>query len=179
MSKIYYIIISLIFLNFPLAKVFAEENISDELEQLIEEEIGTSEHLFPLGEEDLEEDPLQPLPKTLNSKTAHEPISNDNADSYYVNNVILQGLNKITARSSKLKIPLGSTIRFGNLEITLRLCWHSLMTDKKESKALLEIWEHRPGDQKEQLFYGWMLASSPAISSLEHPVYDIRVIECL
>jgi hypothetical protein len=30
----------------------------------------------------------------------------------------------------------------------------------------------------EALFSGWMFASSPALSALEHPVYDVWVIDC-
>lgn len=30
-----------------------------------------------------------------------------------------------------------------------------------------------------KLFSGWMLASKPAISALDHPVYDVWVIDCV
>ena len=30
----------------------------------------------------------------------------------------------------------------------------------------------------EQIFSGWMFASSPGLSALEHPVYDVWVIDC-
>jgi len=96
----------------------------------------------------------------------------------YADIVILQALNKITARASELVVPVGSSIRFGNLEITARLCWKSSPEDTPDSKALLEIDEQKPDEEKKKIFYGWMLASSPALSSLEHPVYDITVINC-
>ena len=31
---------------------------------------------------------------------------------------------------------------------------------------------------EELLFSGWMFASSPGLSALEHPVYDVWVIRC-
>jgi hypothetical protein len=48
-----------------------------------------------------------------------------------------------------------------------------------ESAALLEIHDVKPGENRVLLFKGWMFASSPALSALEHPVYDIWVKDCL
>jgi hypothetical protein len=96
----------------------------------------------------------------------------------YTDTAILQGLNKITARISSFSVPIGSSVRFGNLEIYARLCWKASPEDAPDNKALLEIWEQKPGEDKKQMFNGWMFASSPALSALEHAVYDITVIEC-
>lgn len=96
----------------------------------------------------------------------------------YTNMVLLQGLNKITARTSSLEAAIGTHITFGTLEIVVKQCWKSSPDETPDSKALLEIWEQKPSEARTQRFTGWMLASSPAISALEHPVYDITVIEC-
>lgn len=103
---------------------------------------------------------------------------NEEPQRNYTNMATLQGLNKITARTSALVSPVGSSIRFGNLEVFIRLCWKSSPEETPDSKALLDIWEQKPGEDKKQIFYGWMFASSPALSALEHPVYDITVIDC-
>ena len=47
-----------------------------------------------------------------------------------------------------------------------------------ESAVFLEIVEIRPDEDPAPLFTGWMFASSPALSALEHPVYDVWVLEC-
>jgi len=91
---------------------------------------------------------------------------------------VLQGLDKITARTTVLRIALGETVRFGTLEITPRACLTTPPTEPPESAAFLEIAVADPGRATTPAFSGWMFASSPSISALEHPVYDVWVIEC-
>lgn len=90
----------------------------------------------------------------------------------------LQGLNKITTRVSTLEAPLGTVVRFGNLEIIARQCWKSAPEEQPESAVLLDVWELKPDEKPQRIFLGWMFASSPAISALEHPVYDLTVLDC-
>ena len=91
---------------------------------------------------------------------------------------ILQGLDKITARISTIKAPIGQPVRFGTLEITVRACDKRPPEEPPESAAYMEIREIRPGAQPARVFAGWMFASSPALSALEHPVYDVSVVDC-
>jgi hypothetical protein len=92
---------------------------------------------------------------------------------------ILQGLDKVTARVSTVAAPVGETVRFGTLEIIARTCDKRPPEETPESAAFLDIWEVRPGEQAISVFRGWMFASSPALSALEHPVYDVWVLDCL
>jgi hypothetical protein len=92
---------------------------------------------------------------------------------------LLQGLDKVTARISSVMAPIGKPVRFGTLEITVQRCVKHPPEEPPESAALLEIREVRPGEPPAVLFRGWMFASSPALSALEHPVYDIWVKDCL
>ena len=92
--------------------------------------------------------------------------------------VVLQGLDKVTARVSRLEAPIGATIRFGNLEIVPRACERTPPEEPPESTVYLDITEVRPGEAPVDLFHGWMFASSPAISGLEHPVYDVTLLSC-
>jgi hypothetical protein len=93
--------------------------------------------------------------------------------------ILLQGLNKVTARISAIRVPLGGTVRFGTLEITAHRCLKRPPEEAPESSALVEIREVRAGEGPRMLFRGWMFASSPALSALEHPVYDVWVKDCL
>jgi len=93
--------------------------------------------------------------------------------------VLLQGLNKVTARISVMRIPLGKAMRFGTLEITAHRCLKRPPEEMPENSALVEISEMRVGEGARVLFRGWMFASSPALSALEHPVYDVWVKDCL
>ena len=91
---------------------------------------------------------------------------------------VLQGLNKITARVSTIEAPIDEVVRFGTLDITVRRCSKRPPEETPESTAYLEIRERRSGERSVELFAGWMFASSPAASSMEHPVYDVWVIDC-
>jgi hypothetical protein len=91
---------------------------------------------------------------------------------------LLQGLDKITARVSKFETPVGTPVRFGTLSIRVRDCEKNPPEETPESAAFLEIDEVRPGEVKLRLFSGWMFASNPALSALEHPVYDVNLLDC-
>ena len=92
--------------------------------------------------------------------------------------VIMQGLDKVTARVSTFEAPLGATVQFGTLEITVKSCDRTPPEEPPESAVLLEVMESRPDEPLSELFIGWMFSSSPALSALEHPVYDVWVLEC-
>ena len=92
--------------------------------------------------------------------------------------VILQGLDKITARVTTIEAPVGKPVTFGSLSITARHCDKTPPEETPEAAAFLEIVDAKPGEAPVKLFSGWMFASSPAVSALEHPVYDVWVIDC-
>jgi hypothetical protein len=92
---------------------------------------------------------------------------------------ILQGLDKVTARVSTIDAPVGRVIKFGALEIIARNCDKRPPEETPESAAFVDIWEVRPGEPATGIFRGWMFASSPALNPLEHPVYDVWVLDCV
>ena len=92
---------------------------------------------------------------------------------------VLQGLDKVTARISTIKAPLNEPVRFGTLEVIVRTCSKTPPEEPPESAAFIEIYEARPGEERVSLFSGWMFASSPALSAMEHPVYDVWVVDCM
>jgi hypothetical protein len=92
---------------------------------------------------------------------------------------VLQGLDKTTARISKFEAGLDRPVKFGTLTITVRACNKRPPEEPPESAAFLQIDETRPGDPGPvRVFSGWMFASSPALSAMDHPVYDIGVLDC-
>jgi hypothetical protein len=95
---------------------------------------------------------------------------------------VLQGLDKVTARISPVRAPLEVPTSFGTLEIVAHTCRETPPTEPPESAAFLEIRELPPASDPDEppteLFSGWMFASSPAVSALEHPVYDGWVVDC-
>jgi hypothetical protein len=91
---------------------------------------------------------------------------------------VMQGLDKITARVSRFDVPVGQTVTFGNLSIVVRDCEKSAPEDQPENAGFVEIYENRPGEERLRLFSGWMFSSSPALAAIEHPVYDVNLLEC-
>lgn len=91
---------------------------------------------------------------------------------------MLRGLDKITARITTFDAPIGTPVRFGALEIVARDCHKRPPEEPPEVSVFLEVSEVKEGEAPAQLFTGWMFASSPALSALEHPVYDVWAIDC-
>jgi hypothetical protein len=91
---------------------------------------------------------------------------------------VMQGLDKITARISRFDTPVAKPVNFGTLSIVVRDCEKSAPEERPENAAFIEITENRPGEANRRLFSGWMFSSSPALSALEHPVYDVNLLEC-
>jgi hypothetical protein len=91
---------------------------------------------------------------------------------------VLRTLDKITGRVQRMEVPVNQDTRFGTLDILVRTCRQRPPVEPPESAAFLEIQETKPGEPKRALFSGWMFASSPALSALHHPVYDVWVIDC-
>lgn len=119
---------------------------------------------------------------------AVEPVRNKH--------VLLRGLDKITGRIVPLDLPVNSPTAFGSLRITARDCHKAPPEETPEISAFLEINDVGLAGQSDlltesqravliseegakQVFSGWMFASSPAISALEHSVYDVWVIDCI
>lgn len=91
---------------------------------------------------------------------------------------VLQGLDKITARTWELEAPVGTPVRFGTLEITVEACKERPPEETPESAAFLTIVDHRPNEEAADLFHGWMFATRPGLSPLEHAVYDVILLRC-
>ncbi|MDH3702170.1 MAG: DUF2155 domain-containing protein [Alphaproteobacteria bacterium] len=92
--------------------------------------------------------------------------------------LVLQGLDKVTARIWTFDARIGQVVRFGTLEIRPRFCNRTPPEEPPESAAFLDIYEARIGEDRSDLFHGWMFSSSPALNALEHPVYDVWVLDC-
>ncbi len=101
------------------------------------------------------------------------------ADAPPAGAAVLQGLDKVTARISTIRAPIGEAVRFGTLVIVARTCRQRPPEEPPETTAFLEIFDDKPGEAPRSVFSGWMFASSPALSAMEHAVYDVWVIDCM
>ena len=86
----------------------------------------------------------------------------------------LKGLDKVTGRVFEISAPIDQSVTFGTLEITVRHCDQTPEEAIPETSVFLEIKEKKE-NAKILLFSSWMFASSPGISALEHPTYDVWV----
>jgi hypothetical protein len=93
--------------------------------------------------------------------------------------VRLQSLDKVTARTITFDAKVGSTIKFGTIFIKIRACRKAPPMEQPESAAFLQVWEISAEEEAEWIFSGWMFSSSPALSPMDHPIYDVWVIDCL
>ena len=85
--------------------------------------------------------------------------------------VVLHGLDKITGRLSTMTVNVGEKSTFGALDVYPRVCYAHPPEETPENAAFLEVVERKEEGQL-KLFSGWMFSSSPALSAMEHPVYD-------
>lgn len=90
----------------------------------------------------------------------------------------LRVLNKQTTRSRTVEVAENNQVSQGTLEVALEECWRSPPDARAESAALLRIWENKPDTGKTELFHGWIFSLNPSLNHLEHPVYDITLVEC-
>ena len=92
----------------------------------------------------------------------------------------IQALDKITARISTLRVPLDEAVDFGTLSVTVRRCAFHPPEEPPEDAAFLEVVDngHDRDRVPRAVFTGWMFASSPAVSAMEHPVYDLTLLSC-
>jgi hypothetical protein len=106
------------------------------------------------------------------------PVGQAQESGVITKTAVLQALDKVTARITKLDVGVGRGIRFGSLLITVRGCDKRPPEEPPEATAFLEIIDDKPGEAPVKLFSGFMFASSPGLSAMEHPVYDVWVIDC-
>lgn len=96
------------------------------------------------------------------------------------NNIaVFNALEKITATIETIEINLNDTKRFGVFEITPRVCYTRSAIERPQTTSFVEI-DEVSTDQTEikRIFTGWMFAGSPSLHGVEHPVYDIWLIDC-
>jgi len=137
------------------------------------------EELSPTFEEDKDE-----LEKTeedkniiLNSETDNlDSSKSEKTDIVYIN---LKALDKITAKTSSIRMAVGDKKFFGPLEIKALKCQISEGTDTTDTVAYIQVKDLSAKDNNQVfLFNGWSFVSSPTLQSIDHPVYDLWITSC-
>lgn len=89
---------------------------------------------------------------------------------------VLRGLDKSSGRTETFDVAVGSTAAFGRLEITVNACRIPPEGESGDAVAHLSVIDRKAGAGA--AFSGWMFASAPALSALDHPRYDVWAIAC-
>lgn len=87
----------------------------------------------------------------------------------------LRGLDKVSGTTVDIALDVGAQVDYGRLRIGLVACRYPADDPNAEAYAFLDIQDAQRG---ERLFYGWMVATAPALNALDHPRYDIWVLAC-
>lgn len=88
------------------------------------------------------------------------------------------GIDKITGRIITFDVYIDETVQFGALQVTPRVCYSRPVTEQPKTTAFLEVDEMTLDRKIRRIFTGWMLADSPGLNAIEHPIYDIWLNDC-
>jgi len=108
---------------------------------------------------------------------------------------IFAGLDKTTGRIINFDVAIDETVQFGALQVTPRVCNTRPQTETPQTTSFVEVDElilkpERRTDPKaetarvdakqeaKRIFSGWMFAASPGLHGVEHPVYDVWLVDC-
>lgn len=135
------------------------------------------------GEPLPEEAPLSPVSETseplaTDSNTPEEPELDFESRPYEAQKAWLYVLDKTTGKSQTLEVLIGKIMRMGPLRINVCQCYKNDPESSPEARAYLDLWYAQEGEPIHHIFSGWMFASSPSVSALEHPSYDVWVKDC-
>ena len=91
---------------------------------------------------------------------------------------VFAALDKVTAKISRLEVPLNQTASFGALRITPRVCYSRAPTEPPKTTSFVEVDETLLDGKEKRIFSGWMFADSPGLNAVEHPVFDVWLTDC-
>lgn len=100
------------------------------------------------------------------------------ADRIVNKTAVFSGLDKITGRIITFDVAINETVQFGTLTVTPRACYTRPPTEEPQTDTFVEIAEVDASNKYKPIFGGWMFASSPGLHALEHPIYDVWLMDC-
>ena len=167
--KIFIFFFSLFFLN--IAPIYAVDKIEtvplinlEELSPTFEEE---KDELEKLDEQNTNLNNIEDIPEEIKHKKDKKVFIN------------IKALDKITAKTSSIRLSIGEKKFFGPLEIKALKCQILESNESTDAVAYLQVKDLSMKDNNQVfLFNGWTFVSSPTLQSIDHPVYDLWVTSC-
>jgi hypothetical protein len=75
-------------------------------------------------------------------------------------------------------VAVNETVQFGALQVTPRVCYTRPPTETQTTDSFLEVDEVTLQGEVRRIFTGWMFAASPGLHAVEHPIYDVWLVNC-
>ena len=91
---------------------------------------------------------------------------------------VFSGIDKITGRITTFDVYINETVKFGQLEITPRICYSRPVTEQPKTTSFVEVSEITLDRRIRRIFTGWMFAESPGLNAIEHSVSDVWLVGC-
>ena len=91
---------------------------------------------------------------------------------------VFSGIDKITGETHTFDVYIDETVKFGQLEITPRVCYSRPATEEPKTTSFLEVDEITLDRRIRRIFTGWMFAESPGLNAIEHPINDVWLVTC-
>jgi hypothetical protein len=96
---------------------------------------------------------------------------------------VIRGLDKITGHARDYTLTIGRAERVGSLEVIARSCTKSAPEETPEVRIYVEVFDNPPAREgeeatRQEIFHGWLFASSPGLNAVDHPTWDIWAIDC-
>ncbi len=92
---------------------------------------------------------------------------------------VFDGLDKITGRVTQFKVAVNETVQFGALQVTPKACYSRPPTETPQTDAFVDVDEVTLQGKIRRIFTGWMFKASPGLNAVEHPIYDVWLINCV
>ncbi|WP_339766119.1 DUF2155 domain-containing protein [uncultured Pseudosulfitobacter sp.] len=103
------------------------------------------------------------------------PVAAQQPETANASGAVLRGLDTFNGHVTDMNVAAGQSVQFGRLNIVLRECRYPAGNPAGDAYASLEISQQ---GREGVIFSGWMIASAPALSAMEHPRYDVWVLRC-
>lgn len=100
------------------------------------------------------------------------------ADDIEVNTARMQAMDKITGKVTEIDVPVGGLVNYGSFSILARKCVTRTPEETPENTAFIDVVDNYLSDNPVNIFKGWMFSSSPALNAVEHPIYDVWLLQC-
>jgi len=91
---------------------------------------------------------------------------------------VFSGLDKITGRIVSFEVAIGETVQFGSLQMKADVCFTKPPTENPNTTSFVEVDDTSANGKPHRVFSGWMFSGSPGLHGIEHPVYDIWLVDC-